>query len=74
MNSEFRNIFQGSSHGFSDRIPIGTVPSPVGYINNNFLKRKCFFRRNVEIVDLSKPPPYHADFDVCVQKHVVNII
>jgi hypothetical protein len=30
MNSEFWNIFQWNSIGFSDRIPIGTVPSPVG--------------------------------------------
>jgi hypothetical protein len=30
MNSEFWNIFQWNSNGFSDRIPIGIVPSPVG--------------------------------------------
>jgi hypothetical protein len=30
MNSEFWNIFQWISNGFSDRIPIGIVPSPVG--------------------------------------------
>jgi hypothetical protein len=31
MNSEFWNIFQWISNGFSDRIPIGIVPSPVVY-------------------------------------------
>jgi hypothetical protein len=31
MNSEFWNIFQWNPNGFSDRIPMGTVPSPVGY-------------------------------------------
>ncbi len=30
MNSEFWNIFQWNSIGFSDRIPIGIIPSPVG--------------------------------------------
>jgi hypothetical protein len=30
MNSEFWNIFQWKSNGFSNRIPIGIVPSPVG--------------------------------------------
>jgi hypothetical protein len=32
MNSEFWNIFQWNSIGFSDRIPIGIVPSPVGLL------------------------------------------
>jgi hypothetical protein len=32
MNSEFWNIFQWNSSGFSDRIPIGIVPSPVGKV------------------------------------------
>jgi hypothetical protein len=43
MNSEFWNIFQWISNGFSDRIPIGTVPSPVGHLvledNRPLLKR-----------------------------------
>ncbi len=32
MNSEFWNIFQWKSNGFSDRIPIGIIPSPVGLL------------------------------------------
>jgi hypothetical protein len=42
MNSEFWNIFQWNSIGFSDRIPIGIVPSPVGNGQNadNYLKEK----------------------------------
>jgi hypothetical protein len=34
MNSEFWNIFQWNSNGFSNRIPIGIVPSPVGFIHS----------------------------------------
>jgi hypothetical protein len=32
MNSEFWNIFQVSIRGFSGQIPVGIVPSPVGYL------------------------------------------
>jgi hypothetical protein len=32
MNPEFWNIFPVSSREFSGRIPVGIVPSPVGYI------------------------------------------
>jgi hypothetical protein len=31
MNPAFWNIFPGSSRGFSGRIPVGIVPSPIGY-------------------------------------------
>jgi hypothetical protein len=30
MNPEFWNIFSMSSRGFSGRIPVGIVPSPIG--------------------------------------------
>ncbi len=30
MNPEFWNISQGSSHGFSGRIPVGIDPSSIG--------------------------------------------
>jgi hypothetical protein len=30
MNPEFRNIFPVSSRGFSRRIQVGIVPSPIG--------------------------------------------
>jgi hypothetical protein len=33
MNPEFRNIFPVSSRGFSGRVPVGIVPSPIGYFN-----------------------------------------
>jgi hypothetical protein len=34
MNPEFWNIFPVSSRGFSGRIPVGIVPSPVGHGKN----------------------------------------
>jgi hypothetical protein len=43
MNSEFWNIFQWISNGFSDRIPIGTVPSPVLWAAKLFFGRQHFY-------------------------------
>ncbi len=44
MNPEFWNIFPVSSRGFSGRIPVGIVPSPIGY-----LFRMCCVALNAHI-------------------------